>query len=326
MLNQILHSKYNKLCYFIICFLLFFNAVAQQDAQYSQYMYGQFYLNPASAGVNPRTIELGAIYRQQWVGYTPSFDAGGAPITTAAFITANLSSLNSGVGIQIQNDKLGPLSITTISAAYAYHQKIKNGTFSVGVQGGFYSLGIDFSALRPRDAGDVLLYTGDISQLRRDFGMGLQITKKKYYVGIAANHIFQPAFTFGSTASSKLNVHTNFTGGMNFDLNNDIIIRPSAIIRTDFNSFSGQVSAIASYQNFINFGFGMRNSFGVDDAILFAGVNLLKDKSLHIGYAFDYVVSGVSAKAPTSHEVLIRYSIPMPITIPPIIRTPRFRF
>ena len=106
MLNQTLHSKYNTLYYFIICFLLFFNnAVAQQDAQYSQYMYGQFYLNPASAGVNPRTIELGVIHRQQWLGYTPSFDAGGSPITTAAFVTANISALNSGVGIQIQMRK-----------------------------------------------------------------------------------------------------------------------------------------------------------------------------------------------------------------------------
>jgi type IX secretion system PorP/SprF family membrane protein len=196
----------------------------------------------------------------------------------------------------------------------------------VGIQGGFYSLGVDFSALRPRDKDDVLLYSGDLSQVRRDFGLGLQITKKKYYIGIAANHIFQPAFAFGATTSSKLNIHTNITGGMNFDLSNDIAIKPSAIIRTDFNSFSAQVSAIASYQNFINFGLGMRNSFGVDDAILFAGINLLKDKSLHIGYAFDYVVSGVSAKAPTSHEVMVRYNIPMPISIAPIIRTPRFRF
>jgi type IX secretion system PorP/SprF family membrane protein len=301
-------------------------AIAQQDAQYSQYMYGQFYLNPAAAGVNPRIIELGVIHRQQWLGYTPSFDTGGSPITTAAFITVPVKFLRGGLGIQVQNDKLGPLSITTVSAAYAFHQEIQNGTFSVGIQGGFYSLGVDFSALRPRDKDDVLLYSGDLSQVRRDFGLGLQITKKKYYIGIAANHIFQPAFAFGATTSSKLNIHTNITGGMNFDLSNDIAIKPSAIIRTDFNSFSAQVSAIASYQNFINFGLGMRNSFGVDDAILFAGINLLKDKSLHIGYAFDYVVSGVSAKAPTSHEVMVRYNIPMPISIAPIIRTPRFRF
>lgn len=300
---------------------------AQQDAQYSQYMYNQLYVNPATAGSTPKYIELGVTHRQQWLGYSASFDAGGSPTTTLAYVSVPVRMLHGGLGVYIQNDKLGPLNNFAAALSYAFHAEVQNGTLSFGLQGGLYNMAIDFSSLRPRDAGDVIVERGNLSQMRPDFGAGFQITKKKYYVGVAMNHLARPSFDFGGVSASRLNIHTNITGGMNFDLTSDIALKPTAIIRTDFNSFSAQASAIASYQDFFHLGVGMRSAFGVDDAIIFAGVNLLKDKSLHLGYAFDYVVSGVTAKAPTSHELILRYRIPMQLPIiPAVIRTPRFRF
>lgn len=325
MCKTILYLKY---C-FIVCFALTFHGVvAQQDAQYSQYMYNSIYINPATSGLNPKFIETGIIHRQQWLGYSASFDVGGSPTSTMAYVSAPVKFLHGGLGLQLQNDKLGPLNNFSAALSYALHEEIQNGTISFGMQAGIYNMAIDFSTLRPRETGDGLIAgRGNLSQFRPDFSAGFQLTKKKYYVGIAASHLLKPSFDFGGVSATRLNIHTNITGGMNFDLNDEIVLKPSAIIRTDFNSFSTQVSAIASYQNFIHFGLGMRNSLNVDDAIIFAGINVLKDKSLHIGYAFDYVVSGVTAKAPTSHEIILRYNIPMPIPlVSPIIRTPRFRF
>jgi type IX secretion system PorP/SprF family membrane protein len=319
---------YLKYCLITCLFFVFGNTFAQQDAQYSQYMYNSLYNNPATAGINSKVIELGIINRQQWLGYAASFDAGGSPTSTFAYISAPIKALHGGLGLQVQNDKLGPLGNFSASLSYALHEEIENGKISFGIQAGVYNMSIDFSSLRPRETNDVLLQqrTTSLSQFRPDFSAGIQLTKKKYYIGIAASHLLKPSFDFGGVSSSRLNIHTNITGGMNFDLTREISIKPTAIIRTDFNSFSTQISATASYQNFVYFGLGMRNSMNVDDAIIFAGINILQEK-LHIGYAFDYVVSGVTAKAPTSHEVIVRYNIPMPLPIiAPIIRTPRFRF
>lgn len=328
---KILMSKFiNKLtiCYFALFLFVFcFAAKAQQDAQYSQYMYNQLYVNPAVAGLNPKFAEVGITHRQQWMGYAANFDTGGSPISTLAYGSVPVKFLHGGIGLYVQNDRLGPLNNFAASLSYAFHEQIENGTISAGIQGGIYNMSIDWSMLRPREPGDALLIGRDQSQIRPDFGLGLQLTKKKYYIGASLNHVTRPTFSFGGADASRLNIHTNITGGLNFDLGQSFAIKPSAIVRTDFKAVSMQATVMATYQDFINFGIGMRNSFGVDDAIAFVGINLLKDKSLHIGYSFDYVISGVTAKAPTSSEIILRYNIPMPIpVIPPVIRTPRFRF
>jgi hypothetical protein len=58
------------------------------------------------------------------------------------------------------------------------------------------------------------------------------------------------------------------------------------------------------------------------------GYSLLKNNSLSIGYAFDYVIEAQQAKAPTSHEFMLNYTIPKKegVNKRKIVRTPRFRF
>jgi hypothetical protein len=56
----------------------------------------------------------------------------------------------------------------------------------------------------------------------------------------------------------------------------------------------------------------------------------LKDNSLKVGYSFDLVTEGKSAKAPSSHELMLRYNL-QNLKINKqvqyfIQRTPRFRF
>jgi type IX secretion system PorP/SprF family membrane protein len=54
---------------------------AQQDPQFSQYMFNTIYYNPAFSGVEGLT-KITALHRSQWLGYTPTYGDGGAPTTT----------------------------------------------------------------------------------------------------------------------------------------------------------------------------------------------------------------------------------------------------
>ena len=85
-------------------------------------------------------------------------------------------------------------------------------------------------------------------------------------------------------------------------------------------SYTFDVSALAIYKENMFIG----TSYRYDEAVVgFLGYNFLKKKKLFIGYSFDYVIHNVNAKAPISHELVIRYDLPTPQLKKPI-RTPRF--
>jgi len=59
---------------------------------------------------------------------------------------------------------------------------------------------------------------------------------------------------------------------------------------------------------------------------LMFGYSLLRDKSLKIGYALDYVIKDQAAKQPTSHEIMLAYELPVATAVQrKIVRTPRYR-
>jgi type IX secretion system PorP/SprF family membrane protein len=306
------------------------SAFAQQDAQFSQYMFNQFYLNPAVAGADPRFAHFNLMYRRQWVGYSPTFDDGGAPNTAVFSYTMPLNTLNSGVGLFVENDVIGPGSINQFKLAYAYHINTKKGRLSLGVSGGFYNSIIDFGRLRFNDAGDPLLEgRGRESQWVPDFGLGVYYATPKFFLGVSNAHLLQPVLNYGTEiATNRLEGNYTLLGGVNFDLSPSLTLSPSAIVKTNLrNVASVEGSAILRYQDSYYFGLSLRDVGPSNDAIAMIGANVLKDKSLAIGYAFDLRLNNQAALAATSHEIRLGYRLPAaqkPKRF--IIRTPRFRF
>ena len=67
-------------------------------------------------------------------------------------------------------------------------------------------------------------------------------------------------------------------------------------------------------------------SIGQYDMILLLGISLLKEKELRVGYSLGVVTSGVDAKSPTSHELMVSYVLPVgKDDKKPPLRTPRYR-
>jgi type IX secretion system PorP/SprF family membrane protein len=319
--------------FFIISSLV---ALAQQDAQFSQYMFNQLYLNPATAGVDPRFTQFNLLYRRQWVGYTPTFDDGGAPVSTVFSYSMPLNSINSGIGLHFLNDVLGPTSINDLKFSYAYHIPTKGGRLSLGASGGFYNSTIDFNRFRANDPNDPLIAgRGRESQWTPDFGLGVYYSSKKFFLGLSNNHLLQPSLNYGTEiVSNRLEGNYTLLGGWNFYLSPSLTLSPSAVVKTNLrNVTSFEGSAVLSYQQKFVVGLSFRDlapsgtNSGVNDAILLLGLNLLKDNSLSIGYAGDLRLNSQAALATTSHELRLAYRIPAAAKPKRyIIRTPRFRF
>ncbi|WP_086047995.1 PorP/SprF family type IX secretion system membrane protein [Hugenholtzia roseola] len=305
-------------------------ASAQQDAQFSQYMFNTLYFNPATAGRNSDFIEMGAVYRSQWAGYTATFDQGGAPATQVVSISAPLNRINSGIGLHLAVDRLGPLSSTEVMLSYAYHVALKNeGKLSIGLRAGVYNQAIDFSLYRPNEAGDPNIpQGGKENQFKPDLSAGIFYENPKFFAGAGITHLLPTQFNYGTQINiSSLTTHANLMVGGKFDLTESLFFSPSAMLQTDFNTFSYQGNALFTLQDRYHLGLGARASNAFDDAILMVGANLLEKKDLRIMYSFDLVVSGQPAKQPTSHEVTIGFRLPAPSpAILPTQRTTRFRF
>jgi type IX secretion system PorP/SprF family membrane protein len=297
---------------------------AQQDPQFSQYMFNGLFLNPATAGVDGLT-RFQLIARSQWTGYEGTFDQDGGLSTQIFSLNTPILRWKSGAGVYVVHDQVGPYTNIQTQASYAYHFPVKNGKLSLGVSGGFYSQAIDFTKYRFLDTTDPLNRQNRESQIRPDLALGIHYRAEKYYIGVGANHLLKPKFNFGIQAPLDNELATNIyaTGGYSYDLTYQIVLTPSLLFKTDMNTISVDVNAIATYNHKFWGGLGYRQG---DAAIVLLGINAMKDNALRLGYAFDYTVVAQAAKRPTSHEFMLTYTLqPPPPGKKSVTRTPRFR-
>lgn len=296
---------------------------AQQDAQFSQYMFNNLYLTPAYAGVDGVT-QLTAIHRSQWQGYQSSFGDGGAPTTQMVSFNTPIHKLHSGFGAYVLNDKLGPQNNLEAQASYAYHLGIKNSKLSFGVKLGVYSMAINGEYYRFVNEGDPLINTGRVSQILPDLGFGLFYRSEKYYIGAGMNHLLHSQFDFGVNESrNALENHINLTAGYFYEVNFDLQLQPTILVKTDLNEYSFDLGVIATLKDKMWGGVSFRQS---EAANVLLGYSFFKDHSLKFGYSIDVIIKDKDAKSSFSHEFLLSYQLPVnPGSGKKVVRTPRYR-
>jgi type IX secretion system PorP/SprF family membrane protein len=300
------------------------SAMAQQDPQFTQYMFNSMYVTPAFAGVEGVT-QLTAIHRSQWLGYESSFNDGGAPTTQLISFNSPIYKLRSGFGVYAINDKLGPQNNIEAHAMYAYHLGLKDSKLSIGVKVGFYSQAINYDQYRAIHPDDPLLSgrEGKESQIRPDVGFGLFYRAEKFYLGAGINHLTRAEFDFGiNQARNALENHLQFTGGYYYEVNFDLTLTPTVLVKTDFKEYSFDLGVIATLKDKMWAGLSFRQS---EAANVLLGYSFLKDKALRLGYAIDIVVKDQEAKENFSHELMLSYQLPVYATGKKVVRTPRYR-
>src|SRR5690606_12963664 len=126
----------------IICLLSLFSisAIAQQEPHYTQYMYNMSVVNPGYVIDEPGLIQVGSLYRTQWVGMD------GAPKTANVFAHIPLNE-KIELSVNYMNDRIGKVlneNVFNIDAAYKITLK-NNLNISFGMKIGVDNLRFDFS-------------------------------------------------------------------------------------------------------------------------------------------------------------------------------------
>lgn len=309
--------------YYIILFVVSYTAQAQQDAQFSHYIYNQLFLNPATAG-SENVTRVQAIYRTQYLGYQSTFDDGGAPVSQVISANVPLKMIKSGIGVTFVNDKIGASTQQDLKLAYAYHLPIGASQLGIGVSGGLFTRGIDYGKLRARDENDPLIATGRVSQSAIDLGAGIYLNNPSYSIGLSMNHINQPTFGLGTKdAVNTLKRSAYLTGSVLIGVSYTVDVSPMLIIKSDLTSISAEAGAIATYDSRYWIGASYRSGDAVTGLL---GANLMNG-SLRVGYAIDVITGGKNAKSATSHEILLSYALAaLRAGKKSIVRTPRYRY
>ena len=319
-----------KLLYIFLTIFTFSSTFtfAQQDAQLSQYMFNPLYLNPAAAGLDG-VVRFQLHYRNQWTDYQTTFDGNGSLGTQIFTASMPLNGLHSGIGIQFVNDKTPSGSgYQNMLLSYSYQIGLSNGgVVSVGAKGGFHTKSFD-SKFRPREAGDPIVdaLTGSINQTKADFSVGVIYKATNYQIGASLNHVNSPSYSFGTDKSGAYIIKQvlNLNASYDYYLNDDIKVTPMALWKTDFNTNVLEGGAIFTYLD----KYWLGGSYRLKDAgIIIAGISMLNNNALRLGYSLDLTTVGIIAKAPLSHEIMLSYAIPAPRLLAgkkTPVRTPRF--
>ncbi|AZQ64263.1 type IX secretion system membrane protein PorP/SprF [Flammeovirga pectinis] len=301
------------------------SGIAQQDPQFTQYMFSKPFHNPAAVGMTSDNAEASLLHRTQWLGYEGTFDDDGTLNTQFFSLSAPIQSKRLGVGLHIVNDDVGLLSNLEAQVSVSYYVPVKNGTLSFGLRGGVYDRSVNTDRLRFVNDQDPFFKSGEaMNSIVPDVSAGIYYQNERLYAGVAAKHLLESDFVGGiNSPFSALGMSFNGMFGMSFDVTNNVVLQPSVLLKSDLNSLSFDFTLLANLQEWVYVGAGVRE---IEALSLLAGVYVLKSRTLHIGYAFDYTLENQTAKAPTSHEILLSFSFSaFGSKKPSAIRTPRYR-
>ncbi|ANQ50634.2 type IX secretion system membrane protein PorP/SprF [Flammeovirga sp. MY04] len=305
--------------------ILSLQVMGQQDPQFTQYMFSKPFHNPAAVGMTSTDAEALLIHRTQWLGYEGTFDDNGTLNTQLFSLSAPIASKRLGVGFHVIHDDVGLMSNLEAQFSVSYYVPVKKGTLSFGLRGGVYDRSINTSRLRFVNENDPFFTSGlPLNSIVPDISAGIYFQHEKLYAGVAAKHLLPSEFIGGKDSPfSSLKMAFNGMFGMSFDVTNNIVLQPSVLVKSDLSNFTFDANLITNLQEWIYVGAGVRE---IESLNVLAGVYVLKNRKLHIGYAFDYTLRDQVAKAPTSHEILLSFGFnSFGSKTPSAIRTPRYR-
>lgn len=310
-----------KILLFCVLTLSFITATAQQDAQFSQYIFNGLYINPAYAGYK-QDFYINSFYRSQWTGLD------GAPQTISIAADGAVNDGKVGVGLLIQRDQIGAQSNTAVYGNYSYRIQIgqdENSKLAFGLGFGFIQSGLDGNKLNPVQSGDNYIPTGYHSLISPDARLGALYTNDDFFVGASVDNLL-PRYTHNPQNADALGVpipepHEYFTAGALFDLSDDVKFKPSILIKDtksaptsmDINAFmllSEKIWLGATYRTAVSLYNkpNLQPDLQKTSAIVAMAEFFVSD-NLRIGYAFDYSLNKLGTYGYGSHELSIGFTI-----------------
>jgi type IX secretion system PorP/SprF family membrane protein len=272
---------------------------AQQDPQYTQYMYNTMSVNSGYTGQRD-VLSITALYRTQWIGVP------GAPKTQTISAHSPLRNKKLGLGISIVNDQLGPANETYFDANFSYTIPVsESGTkLSFGVKGGFHLLETDWSKGLYQDPDQA--FEEDISLFSPTIGMGLYLHSDKWYLGASIpNFITTDHYDDFIESVAEERLHYYFIGGYVFNLSKSVKLKPAFLVKAVKGApVIADLSGNLMFNDKLTLGLAYR----WDDSVsALAGFQI--SEGLFIGYAFDNTTTNLKNFNSGTHEIMLRFEL-----------------
>ncbi|MBC7607582.1 MAG: type IX secretion system membrane protein PorP/SprF [Burkholderiales bacterium] len=286
----------------ILIFVLMFTAAgsyAQQDAQFTQYMYNTININPAYAG-SRGAMSIFGLYRTQWVGLD------GAPKTAAFSVNTPINDSNLGVGVSFINDEIGPTIENTISVDVSYTiQTSEDYKLSFGVKGTGNFFNLDAGKLNPKDVTDASLF--NYNKFSPNVGAGIYFHSDKTYVGLSVPNFIETKNKYDDNvkAISVERISYYFIAGHVFDLGPNIKFKPALLTKL-VQGAPLQVDVSGNFMFYDKFVLGVAYRW---DAAISAMAGFQISDGLYIGYGYDQETTNLRNYNSGSHEIFLRYEL-----------------
>lgn len=298
--------------FIIITMLTVYGAVAQQDPQYTQYMYNTMTVNSAYAG-SLGHLAITGLYRTQWVGIN------GAPKTQSFGLDTPIAK-NLGLGISIVNEEIGPTEEQYVDANFSYTIKSsETHKLSFGIKGGGRVINTDWSKGEHKDP-DVEYKENIINQFQPVIGAGLYWHGERDYIGFSIpNFLIKEGNGYKEINDNVVNkrMHLYLIAGVVFDLSAHTKFKPALLVK----SVAG-APVIADFSaNFMfNDAFTLGASYRTSDAVsALASVQI--SPMLMVGYSYDYTTTALQNYNSGTHEIMLRFEL---ISRKKGLKSPRF--
>ncbi|MFC4815910.1 type IX secretion system membrane protein PorP/SprF [Flavobacterium sp. GCM10023249] len=287
-------------------FLTAYSVSAQQDPQYTHYMYNMSVINPAYATAKQAMLDLGTLYRSQWVGSV------GAPKTLTAFGHLPLNKkIEMGVSIITDDIGDGAKKETNFYADFAYILQLNNShRVSFGMKAGFTNLSTNFNGfmLESGDPSTDEAFNKNVNAFKPNIGAGVYYFTDQYYVGLSAPNLLPTKHIEerqGINALGSEDIHVFLTGGYVFEVSDLWKVKPAFMSKFVTGSpITFDVSTNLLYNNKFELG----ASYRFDDSV--SGLMAVNaTKTLKIGYAYDHTLSNLGQFNSGTHEVFLLFNL-----------------
>lgn len=320
-------------CLWMLIFVLVAFADAQQKPHYTQYLTNQYILNPAITGIENYT-DIRISHRHQWIGIAD------APVTTYFTIHKAIGKWDTrstatsfdvpdesprskeywrqyvaaephhGIGLQVINDRTGPLNRFTAMATYAYHIGISSRTsLSAGIAAGLTNISLKTDKLEWDVPVDPAVFgTGILNRFRPDINVGLYLYSADYFLGLSVQQIYPQKINFSDgsiNAEGKSVPHFFAHAGWRFNLTDEWNFIPSVLVKkVSPLPVQFDLNGRFMYRNLFWFGGGYRTDDGLS---AHAGMHIAQ--SVSFAYSYDYNFSKLYNYSRGTHEVQLGFQI-----------------
>ncbi len=291
----------------LIVFFVWFNSIsyAQQDAQYTQYMYNTISVNPGYAGSRD-VLNLTGLYRTQWVGLD------GAPKTMTFSAHSPLRNNRLGLGVSLVRDQIWIMDETYIDIDFSYTINTSNtGQLAFGLKAGAHLLNIDFARTNPENTTDDNFDTSNNidNKFSPNVGFGIYYHTDRFYLGYSAPTLLRTKFYDNDVSSisylAKDRINHYLIAGYVFDLNADLKLKPAVLFKAVAGApLQMDLSGNLLLNEKLTLGLAYRW-----DAALSGLIGFQISDGLMIGYAYDWETTELNNYNSGSHEIILRYEL-----------------